>query len=75
MSTHLNLLVGLTGACALVAAAVLDVPSDQRRAQQQGSRDCDARIAETAVPAPPSDPHLHARALGACLARPGDSVK
>ena len=69
MSTRLTLWVALTGACALVAAAMQDAPPEQR------PRDCDAWAAETAAPAPPGDPQIHARALGACLAGPGYAVK
>ncbi|WP_457355395.1 hypothetical protein [Roseateles sp. P5_D6] len=84
MSTRLTLLIALTGASALVAAAVLDVPPEfvaypslaQRSApQHQDPRDCDEWAAEIAAPAPPGDPQVHARALGACLAGPGYSVK
>lgn len=73
MSTRLTLLAALTGAYALVAAAVQDVPPEQH------PRDCDAWAAETAAqtaaPAPPRDPRIHARAPGACLAGPGYAVK
>lgn len=76
MSVQLTLLIALTGACALVAAAVLDVPPEQHSAQQhQDPRDCDEWAAEISAPAPPGNPQVHARALGACLAGPGYSVK
>ena len=83
MSTRLTLLVALTGACALVTAAGLEVspqfvahpslgqPTTQQR---QAPRDCDEWAAEVAAPAPPGNPQIHASALGACLAGPGYSV-
>ena len=76
MSAQLTLLIALTGACALVAAAVLDVMPEQRSVQpHQDPRDCDEWAAEIAAPASPGNPQVHARALGACLAGPGYSVK
>jgi len=79
MTTIATLMVALTGAFALVAAAVLEAPPARAARPalaepQQDGRDDGPRATDMSAPALPGNPHIHAGARGGCPSRPGDSV-